>query len=275
VCMAEWVAVEPIETLEGAVAEPLPLPADLQTLYGGGLDLSRGTVYANFVSSIDGVVALGVHGLSSGGAISGKSEADRFVMGLLRACAACVVVGASTLRDDSGHLWTPSYIHPPSARLFAELREMLGLRPEPVLVVVTNSGQVDPGERAFQEGALLFTTESGAARAPRLPPSSEVVVLAGGGAVDAGAAMAEVRRRFGSGRVLTEGGPHVIGWLLGAGLLDELFLTVSPVLAGRDRTPRAGLVAGLELLPDHGRWAHLRSVKRHGDHLFLRYDARP
>jgi riboflavin biosynthesis pyrimidine reductase len=273
--MPQWVAVEPIDTLAGAVAEPLPLPPELQKLYGGGLDLPQGTVYANFVSSIDGVVALGVPGLSSGGAISGKSEADRFVMGLLRACAACVVVGASTLRDDSGHLWTPSYIHPPSARLFAELREMMGLPPDPALVVVTTSGQVDPAERVFQRGALLFTTESGAARAPRLPGASEVVVLAGNDAVDAAAAVAEVRRRFGSGRILTEGGPHVIGWLLGAGLLDELFLTVSPVLAGRNGTPRAGLVAGLELLPDRGRWAHLRSVKRHGDHLFLRYDARP
>jgi riboflavin biosynthesis pyrimidine reductase len=268
--------VEPIETLASPVRELLPLPPALRQLYGGGLDLPEGTVYGNFVSSIDGVVALAAPGVSSGGAISGQSEADRFVMGLLRACAACVMVGASTLRDDSGHLWTPAYIHPASAPSYGELREALGLPPEPVLVVVTRSGRLDPGERALREGALVFTTAAGAARLPTgLPAASEVVVLPGIETVEAGAAVAELRRRFGTGRILTEGGPHVIGWLLAAGLIDELFLTVSPVLAGRNGSPRPGLVAGLELLPDHGRWVRLRSVKRHGDHLFLRYDARP
>jgi riboflavin biosynthesis pyrimidine reductase len=60
-------------------------------------------------------------------------------------------------------------------------------------------------------------------------------------------------------------------------LLDELFLTVSPVLAGRDPgARREGLVEGVRLLPDRGEWATLHSVRRHADHLFLRYllDAR-
>ena len=58
-----------------------------------------------------------------------------------------------------------------------------------------------------------------------------------------------------------------------AGLVDELFLTVSPLLAGRGGRPRLGLVEGVELLPDATAPWQVRSVRRHGDHLFLRYAA--
>lgn len=263
--------MDPLSTLYGDDAGGLPLPAELREAYGGGLDLAEGAVYANFVSSIDGVVALGRPGVSSGGAINGGNEGDRFVMGLLRASAACVVIGATTLRDDSGHLWTPAYIHPPSARAFAALRAALGLPPDPALVVVTRSGHLDPTERAFERGALVLTTPEGAVRLERrLPAASEVVVLPGG-SIAADDLLGELRRRFGHGRILTEGGPHVLGWLLRAGVIDELFLTLSPVLAGRNGAPRPGLVAGLELLPEQGAWSRLRSVKRQGDRLFLRY----
>jgi riboflavin biosynthesis pyrimidine reductase len=72
--------------------------------------------------------------------------------------------------------------------------------------------------------------------------------------------------------VLTEGGPTLLGRLAAEGALDELFLTVSPVLAGR-RTGdgRLGLVDGVQLLPAGGRWARLRGVRASGSHLFLRY----
>lgn len=264
--------MKPLEALLPGAGAGLPLSPALRERYGGDLVIGSGAVYANFVSSIDGVVALGVEGVSSGIAISGRNEGDRFVMGLLRACAACVVVGAQTVRDDSGHLWTPAYIHPPSAAEFAALRAALKLPPEPVLVVVTRSGALDPKERAFEQGALVLApTEVAVDLRRRLPGATEVVALPGASGVDAGAAMAQLRSRFGGTRILTEGGPQIIGWLLAAGLLDELFLTVSPVLAGRNGHSRPGLVAGLELLPDAGRWAQLRSLRRQGNHLFLHY----
>lgn len=74
--------------------------------------------------------------------------------------------------------------------------------------------------------------------------------------------------------MLTEGGPHLIGNLLGEGLLDELFLTTSPVLAGRADTPRPGLITGLELLPRQPAWADLISARRRTSYLFLRYRLR-
>ena len=69
-------------------AEGLPqyaLPVDLKHVYGR-LGFRKQVVYSNFVSSIDGVVALGSKP-SAGSVISGKDQADRFLMGMLRACA--------------------------------------------------------------------------------------------------------------------------------------------------------------------------------------------
>ena len=82
--------------------------------------------------------------------------------------------------------------------------------------------------------------------------------------------LAAVRTR-GGGMVLTEGGPRLLGQLAADGRLDELFLTVSPVLAGRGDNSRPGLAAARELLPGRpscSRWAW------HGTYLFLRYAMR-
>jgi riboflavin biosynthesis pyrimidine reductase len=83
-------------------------------------------------------------------------------------------------------------------------------------------------------------------------------------------------RAAGHRRVLSEGGPRVLGQLLGAGLVDELFLTLSPVLAGRSpELKRLGLLEGLSY-PAHAlQRAELRSVRRHAGHLLLRYGLRP
>jgi riboflavin biosynthesis pyrimidine reductase len=66
----------------------------------------------------------------------------------------------------------------------------------------------------------------------------------------------------------------MFGSLVASSLVDELFLTVSPVLAGRAQTARLGLVEGVELVPQTRVAGRLRSVRQHGSHLFLRYDLR-
>src|SRR5690348_3054731 len=79
------------------------LPEDLAILYGGDLRFpehgDRPYVIGNFVSTLDGVVSFEVPGKSGGGEISGFNQADRFIMGLLRASADAVIVGSGTLRD--------------------------------------------------------------------------------------------------------------------------------------------------------------------------------
>jgi riboflavin biosynthesis pyrimidine reductase len=242
-----------------------PLPPPLQDLYGGGLELAADLLYANFVTSLDGVAAL--PGPSKGtAAISGRNAADRFLMGLLRALAEAVLVGAGTLRAEPRHLWTPAAVSREMAPAFASLG-----RPDPRLIVVSASGELDPAIRALQAGALVLTTDEGASRlAGRLPAASRVRSL--GPRPPEGSAILEAVRSEGHRRVLTEGGPSLLGALVEAGRLDELFLTLSPVLAGR-RTGdgRLGLLEGIELLPESGRWARLLSARGHGGHLFLRY----
>ncbi len=203
------------------------LPEGLVRRYGGGLGFPTPRVVANFVSSLDGVVALEGEP-HSGRAIAGNSEADRFVMGLLRACADAVLIGAGTLRAAPGSRWSPAYAHPDSAPEFAELRRRLGREDEPRLIVLTASGEIDPGHPALESDALVITTSRGeAGLGRRLPSASRILVLGDGPTIDPADVIAAVRRE-GHEIVLSEGGPAVIGGLLGAGLLDELFLTLPP-----------------------------------------------
>lgn len=249
------------------------LPAGLRSRYGGGLALEPPRLYANFVSSLDGVVAIEPLPEASGKLISGHSPADRFVMGLLRAAADAVLVAAGTVRASPRGLWTPDTAYPAAAGDYAELRRRRGLGGAPRLVVVTASGRLDPAHPAFERGALVLTTEGGAsALRGRLPSASTVCALGDGDRLDAARIVAAVTAD-GHRTVLTEGGPHLIAGLLEARLLDDVFLTLSPVIAGRgpgDR--RLALVEGVRLLPDTPIWPRLRSLRQFGSQLLLRYE---
>lgn len=247
------------------------IPEALRRRYGGDIGFDTPRLYANFVSSLDGVVAIESMQHSSQ-LISGKSDADRFVMGLLRACADAVLIGAGTLRAAPESLWTPGYIYPRATAEFVELRRTLGRADDPRLVLLTASGDVNPDHPALETGALVLTSEAGARKLrDRLPSSSTVIGSADGGALNWLDVMSTLRSE-GYGVVLTEGGPTVIGSLLKAGVIDELFLTLSPILAGRsDVAGRPGLVEGVELLPDRTISGDVLSVRKNGSHLFLRY----
>jgi len=247
------------------------LPAQLAHLYDGSLAIRDETVYANFVSSIDGVVALEAGTAPSGGIISGRSQGDRFVMGLLRAFADAVVVGAGTVRAEGGRaLWTPDFIFPPAADAYRELRRSLKRAPTPRLVIVSGRGDLDPSHRALQAGALVLTTGQGASQLrKRLPQTTEVRAVSDAdrvGVDDLFRALAEDGHRS----ILTEGGPRLFGQLVASDRVDELFLTVSPVLAGQKGDRSFGLIRDVEFgrTPKRSR---LLSLRRHESHLLLRY----
>lgn len=264
--------IKPLELLYEETGQPrFRLPPALAAAYGGDLGFSPPCVYANFVSSVDGVVALGPEYPSSGSAISGRNPADRFVMGLLRACADAVLIGAGTLRATPGHQWTPGYVCPQAAFDFAQLRRGLQRAPQPELVVVTASGDLPTNHPALRSGALVATTVDGTRRLDgHLPPASTILTVGKGSTLRMGDVLAALNAH-GHTAVLTEGGPRLIGHLIGEGLLNELFLTTSPVLAGRAGTPRPGLIAGLELLPNQPTRTELVSIRRRDSYLFLRY----
>ncbi len=250
------------------------LPDALASLYGGGLGLDESCLIANFVATIDGVVAIPSLPASNR-LIAAASESDRFVMGLLRACCDAVMIGAGTLSASPRSLWTPERAFAGAADGYAELRRSLGRPATPELVVLSASGLFDCAHPAIQAGALVLTSKLGAQRlAGELPPSSSAVSLGPARRLDPGGIVAELRAR-GHRRILSEGGPHAIGPLFLAGLVDELFLTVSPLLLGRDGAdPRLALVEGADLLPAGPTTARLLSLRRAGHHLLLRYGLR-
>ena len=260
-------AGKPLELLfERASVAHFALPAALVANYGGSFGLPRSCVFANFVASLDGVVAL-PGATESGQIISGRNPADRFVMGLLRACADAVLLGAGTFRKSGGHLWHPDRIYPPAAQLFAEMRHQLGLRAQPTFALVTASGEIDPSQPAL-EGARIFTTPKGErALRGKLPVNARLIVQD-----SPHVALPEVLRTLtneGLTRILTEGGPAFFSELVQQRLVDELFLTTSPSLFGRfTADDRKSLADGLDLA---GAKLDLLSVRRHESHLFLRY----
>ena len=256
-------------------AEGLPsyvLPFDLERIYGR-VGFPASVLYSNFVTSIDGVATLG-GSMSAGSVISAKHKGDRFLMALLRACADAVVLGAGTLRATPDHLWTPAHVYPQLAECFARLRRSLGRRTEPRLVVLTARGELDVAHPALKHGATIITTAAGSRTLDgRLPTTCDLVTMGESASLDLERALHELRDR-GLTVLLSEGGPHLTGELVGQGLLDEAFITISPVVAGRDKESRFGMVEGVDLQPTPGRWTRLLSARRHGDYLFLRYGLR-
>jgi riboflavin biosynthesis pyrimidine reductase len=286
----EGLPLEPLwSAASGRVAEADtrggPLPPELAGRFGGELAIDlladRPTVVANFVSSLDGVVALGQSEANSGGGeISGFSEPDRFMMALLRALADVVVVGGGTMRVGRRHVWTAANLQPALADAFAAWRSELWLTPCPTTIIVTGSGNLDPahsGLNAPGVPVIVVTTRGGADRlnAGLLSSNVRVEAVADGTRVPAGA-LIEVIRGTGARLALCEGGPHLFGELLRARLVDELFLTVAPQVLGRE-TPnqRLAFAEGASYAAGHGRWSSLTSVRHAGDDLFLRYRFAP
>src|SRR4051812_38109282 len=274
-------SLAPLESLyDIARGESVMLPPALAALYGS-LEFpphpGKPHVIANFVASLDGIVSLGIPGQAGGGPISGFNPHDHMVMGLLRAAADVVVVGAGTLRSDPGHVWNAQYIYPALADAYQKMRSASGESGSPLNVIVTTRGDLDPNLRVFQSGevpVLIVTTRQGSQRVQELgmPPSVDVMAVKDDDRLSAQAILAAVGRVHSSDVVLVEGGPHLLGDFFAESCLDEQFLTLSPQVVGRDGShERPGFVAGKTFAPGHAVWGTLISVKRAGNHLFLRH----
>ena len=246
----------------------------MRELYGGKLGLEEPCLFTNFVETVDGVVAIPdlPH---SNALIAAGSEADRFVMGLLRASADAILVGSGTMRASPTGRWLPERVYPPAAEAFAELRRRRGRPASPTVVFVTAGGSFDPAHPALERRAIVLTTRRAAVRLKRsVPAVSEVVAVNDGDQLDLQQAITCLHER-GHSLILSEGGPTLFASLLASGLVDELFLTISPLLAGRAAHSRLPLVEGFELLPGAADALRLLSARRHEDHLFLRYSLAP
>jgi riboflavin biosynthesis pyrimidine reductase len=269
---------EPLELLwERHPAAPPRHPAE--AIYGSAVTFpdSRPHLFANFVETVDGVVAFGDRGGWNASLVSMSSEVDRRLMALLRALADSILIGAGTFRTAKRHQWSPGGVVPHEAASFDDLRAALrGPDSERApLYVVTASGELDPSHEALSEPetrVTILTTRAGAARlGSSLPPEVAIVALGERDEIDPAALVRVVRERSG-GLILCEGGPTLLGDLARARLVDELFLTIAPQLAGRDEQHRRlGLVEAFAATPEEAPRLLLHSLRRAREHLFVRY----
>jgi riboflavin biosynthesis pyrimidine reductase len=202
-------------------------------------------VRANVIATLDGS-AVGSDGRSG----SINDTADARVFALLRGLADVILVGAGTARAEG---YRAAVTHP----RWRGLRSALGLTPHPALAVV--SGSLDlpdalssapaparPGAGSLSDGraeappdagpVLVITTETAdPARVTRLAKrlGPVAVLRVGRGQVDVNAAL-DLLGTCGLRRILLEGGPQLLGEVGRVGRLDELCLTLSPVLVGGD-----------------------------------------
>ena len=244
----------------------------------------RPWIYANFVQTLDGIVSL-LGDEASGADISGLSE-DRWLMDLLRAHADAVILGMGTLRTEQ-QLQRPRPRGPVFRIMDSELQQLrsrLGRgRERNVLVsaradfqlsdyAVFDGDLVDATVLTTHEGARRLETQ-GRAGVEVLGVKTLCTTARGIPTLDLAEAVALLQERYGIRYLLCEGGPSLYGSMLTAGLIDEKFLTVSPMevgdmsVDGRRPTILPGVALGKE---DAVRWQWL-SCRRVADHQFHRF----
>jgi len=252
---------------------------------------ARPWTYANFVQSIDGVASF--KGKHAAGSDISQSAEDRWLMDLLRAHADAILTGVNTLVEETLSWPELNRGRGPVYRIEEEplrdLRAKLGRATERV-IFVTASAAIDPRAYRVFDGdlmeALVLTTRSGAARLKARDPRTQVIVAGEDKTIDLAAAMRYLRVEMGIRHLLCEGGPTLYGSMARAGLIDEKFVTVSPVevglMAPEQEVLPTGKAGGLmNLRPttfmfpgftkENAPWYRWMSCRRVGDHQFNRY----
>ena len=262
--------MEPFDVVAEETGLPtIALPDELARMYGGDLAFADDCVYANFVATLDGVVAI-PSVPSSNTLIAGDNDADRLLMGILRAVADTVLIGAGVLRASPRGTWRAEKIYPDAADAYAELRRALALPPEPEIAILTGSGSIDPAHPVLEGRVVVLTSDAGAEHLAGDLPEATAIVPLGAETLIGGERVVAALRERGHRRILCEAGPHTFGALLEADQVDELFLTTSPFLAGdAGAGSRLRLVESADLVP-FLEWTR-RSLRSHGEHLFARY----
>jgi riboflavin biosynthesis pyrimidine reductase len=229
------------------------LVAGLELHHGDGV--GRPYTIANFVATADGRATFD----GRSGALS--DPADRALFHALRGRTDAILAGTVTIA-------TERYGRPISDPARRAQRVAAKRTAEPLVVVVSRRGDFPFEVPLFAEPevhAILF--------APARPSPPEIAAevsyepLQGGTRPALAEAMAVLHGTYGVDLLLCEGGPTLFGALVGDGLLDELFLTISPHLAGGDSGPPISAGRPLaELAP-----LELAGALQHGDTLYLRY----
>ena len=211
----------------------------------------RPYLFTNFALTVDG------HATIDGRSGPIGSDTDTAVLVGLRMRAEAIMIGAGTMRAERyGRLFT-------SAERRAE-RERTGLPGDPLFVLVSGRLDLPWDAPLFTDGGgevLVFTASD------EDPPetATPVELVRHQGHVDVVEAARHLRADRGIRALLSEGGPHLHADLLEAGLVDDLFVTTGPRLAGGTGP---GLTSGM---PERLTELELAWLLRDGDELFARY----
>jgi len=240
----------PLSPLAPEPARPAhELLAEVRPHERAGAD--RPFVFVNMVATADGRAAV------SGSTRSLGSEADLELLLELRSMADAVLIGTGTVRAEGYDRLVRSEER--RARRIAA-----GLAPDPVAVLISRRSDIPWEAGLFQapeQPVLIYTGVESSP--PDVPAPVEVVVVDDPAPATA---LADLRRR-GVRALGCEGGPTLLGALVAAGVVDELFLTIVPLLTGDEAEPT--IVAG-GTLPQPAEMELLGTL-RSGSELFMRY----
>ena len=190
-----------------------------------------------------------------------SSSADLDRVDEVRASCDAILVGAGTVRADDPRLAVRSGVR-------RAQRRALGLPANPLKVVVTGTGDLDPGARVFRTDDTLVYATTPATTRTRSSLGHLATVVDGGRRVTMDRVTRDLRQR-GVRRLMVEGGGQVHTQFLTAGLVDELQLVMAPLFVGDSRAPR--FVGDGRFPWDDGNRARLNDVRRLGDVVLLRY----
>jgi 5-amino-6-(5-phosphoribosylamino)uracil reductase len=250
----------------------------------------RPWTFSNFVQSLDGIVSF--KGEHAAGADISRSAEDRWLMDLLRAHADAVILGINTLLEETA---LGERERGPVFRIIApelrQLRQRLGRRRE-MNIFVTGSASLDlSAYRAFDGefvDPVVITTRLGAARLAekKTHPHLRVFISGEKDFVNLPEVVRMLRRELGIEYLLCEGGPTLYGYLARAGLIDEKFVTLSPVEVGQQIPPeqkpaaternnppkfRPTIFGAPGFTVDTAPWWEWISCRKVGEHQFSRY----
>lgn len=241
---------------------PDPGPVDsAELLHDLGLaaraPAERPFVISNFAATLDGRIALD----GRSGAIG--DDGDHEVFRRLRTQADALLVGTGTIEQEQ-------YGRPIRRADLRAVREALGLNPVPPLVTITRSGRLPLEIPLFQDPeAHVIVYTSAAIEPPQAAARVDLQRIDDGPLLTG--ALRHLRSAYGVRSVLCEGGPLLLSGLLHEGLVDELFLTVAPLLAGGGPEPPMTSGASLKVPAQlELRWA----LERNGS-LYLRHSVTP
>jgi len=245
----------------------------------------RPGVYANFVQTLDGIVSL--RGDEAGGADIAQLPEDRWLMDLLRAHADAVILGMGTLREEQ-RMGRPRprgpvfrIVDPGMQQLRAKLRSHRERN-----ILISAHAEFQMSDFAVFDGehvdVTVLTTHEGVKRLEAQRAEHPVVDIVGvdqlpGGGLDMAKAITALHERYGIRYLLCEGGPMLYSSMLVAGLIDEKFVTVSPMEVGQWSAdgPRPTVLPSIGFSKqDAVRWTWL-SCRKLGDYQFHRFRRKP